>query len=225
MQTVKCYSCGEEYAQIALHWNGKECDWPKFSKEQIELMKGLLLGDADIKEGTNGSIFRLRMTNKRFLEWVSTQLSPLSRGVFLSESSEKQKKSALRGQLDGVSSDSDFNDLYVLRTVTHPQVDELLEWYSTGKKRYPETMTKEMLRMWYVTDGWNQKNNIRIRCKQQSDRPESITNILSSVGINPSIDADNGIIRVHSQDSNDFFSSTEAPPGFEYKWPNGGKEK
>ena len=64
MQKIKCYSCGNKYGQIALHWNGEKCDWPEFSDKQIELMKGLLLGDADIKEGTNGSIFRFRMTNK-----------------------------------------------------------------------------------------------------------------------------------------------------------------
>jgi hypothetical protein len=44
--------------------------------------------------------------------------------------------------------------------------------------------------------------------------------MLSSIGITPSIDTDNGIIRISSQDSDEFFSSTEAPPGFEYKWPN-----
>jgi len=221
MQRVKCYSCGDEYAQLALHWNGQECSWPEFSNSQVELMKGLLLGDADIKEGTNGSIFRLRVTNKRFLEWVSTKLSPLSRGVFLSESSESQKESALRGELKGVSSESEFNDLYGLRTVTHPQVNKLFEWYDTGQKRYPDSMTKEMLRMWYVTDGWNQNNRIRIRCKQQSDKPEDIKKMMSSVNINPTIDTDNGIIRVPSDDSYEFLSSTDAPPGFEYKWPGG----
>lgn len=220
MQKIECYSCGNEYAQVALHWNGKKCDWPEFSDKQIERMKGLLLGDADIKEGTNGSIFRLRMTNKKFLDWVDEKLTPLSRGVFLSENSEKQKESALRGNLTGVTDSSNFNDLYGLRTVTHPQVDNLLQWYSSGKKRYPDKITTEMLRMWYVTDGWNQENRIRIRCKQQSDRPEDIKQIMSSIDINHTFDSDRGVIRISSKDSRKFLSSTSPPPGFKYKWQN-----
>jgi len=186
----------------------------------MELMRGLLLGDADIKEGTNGSIFRLRMTNKLFLEWVSTKLSPLSRGVFLSESSDKQKESALRGGLKGVSEGSEFSDLYGLRTVTHPQINVLQSWYSTGQKRYPESMTYEMLRMWYVTDGWNQEGRMRIRCKQQADKPQDIKRMISSIGINPTIDNNNGVIRINSKQSREFLNSTNPPPGFEYKWPN-----
>jgi hypothetical protein len=220
MRKVTCHSCGNDYAQIALHWNGKECDWPEFTDKQMELMRGLLLGDADIKEGTNGSIFRLRMTNKRFLEWISSELSPLSRGVFLSENSRKQKESALRGGLDGVSDSSNFNNLYGLRTVTHPQVDELLDWYSTGKKRYPDNMTTEMLRMWYVTDGNIHPYGIRITCNAQLDSRHNIKELLKSVDyINSVSFNDDGTITISSKDSKVFWSKTEAPPGFEYKWP------
>lgn len=77
-----------------------------------------------------------------------------------------------------------------------------------------------MFRMWYVTDGWNQQNRIRIRCKQQSDKPEDIKEMMSTIGIEPTIDTTNGIIRVSSDDSYTFLSSTKAPPGFKYKWPD-----
>jgi hypothetical protein len=220
VKQITCPQCGEDFGQIALHWNGKKCNWPEFSDKQLEIMKGLLMGDADIKSGTNGSIFRVRMTNRQFLEWVSTKLSSLSRGVFLSESSDSQKSSALRGGLNGVSEKSNFKDLYGVRTVTHPQVDELNEWYKTGQKRYPNNITMEMLRMWYVTDGWNHNNSIRIRCKQQSDRFDEVIKLLKQIGIDAEADATHGTIRVSSSDSDKFFDMTEAPPGFEYKWPN-----
>jgi hypothetical protein len=185
----------------------------------MELMRGLLLGDADIKEGTNGSIFRLRMTNKRFLEWVSTKLSPLSRGVFLSESSSQQKESALSANLKGTSEESEFSDLYGLRTVTHPQINELADWYDTGHKRYPDNLTTEMLRMWYVTDGWNHNNKVRIRCKQQSDKFDQVSNMFDKLGMDIYTDESKGTIRLSSSSSSKFFDFTEAPPGFEYKWP------
>lgn len=221
MRSITCHSCGDKYSQIALHWNGKECEWPEFSEKQMKLMRGLLLGDADIKSGTNGSIFRLRMTNKKFLEWVSSELSPISRGVFLSEDSEAQKESALRGELEGVTDNSEFNDLYGVRTVTHPQVNKLNDWYSTGKKRYPESITKEMFRMWYVTDGWNSRNNIRVRCVDQSDLAnETISKIDNLKFVSSStFDEGRGTIRISSEDSREFFRTTSPPPGFEYKWP------
>jgi len=221
MQRIKCYSCGEDFAQIALHWNGQRCGWPHFSNEQIELMKGLLLGDADIKSGVNGSIFRLRMTNKDFLDWVSMRLYPLSRGVFLSEDSEKQKKSAIRGGLKGVSEQSEFKDLYGLRTVTHPQINKLNEWYSSGEKRYPNNITEKMFLMWYVTDGWKNNNSIRIRCISQSDKGEEIISLIETLGFVEGVtfNTDKGIIRINSSDSKKFWQITEAPPGFDYKWP------
>lgn len=77
-----------------------------------------------------------------------------------------------------------------------------------------------MLRMWYVTDGWNERSRMRIRCKQQSDRPEDIKEIMSSVDIDYTFDSDRGIIRISSKDSREFLSSTSPPPGFKYKWEN-----
>jgi hypothetical protein len=43
---------------------------------------------------------------------------------------------------------------------------------------------------------------------------------MESINIQPTVDTDNGVIRVSSDDSYEFLSSTDAPPGFEYKWPN-----
>jgi len=221
MRRIECYSCGNKYAQLALHWNAQGCEWPKFDDYQMEIMKGLLLGDADIKSGTNGSIFRLRMTNKKFLEWVSTKLSPLSRGVFLSENSKQQKESALRGGLEGISNKSQFSDLYGLRTLTHPQVDDLYEWYSTGQKRYPNKITEEMLRMWYVTDGNKNPSGIRLTCNAQLDKREDVLKMLESIDYicNPSFN-DDGRIRVSSDNSRTFWRRTEPPTGFKYKWPS-----
>lgn len=219
MRRIPCYSCGEEYAQIALHWNGQKCSFPDFTDKQMELMKGLLLGDADIKSGVNGSIFRLRMTNKKFLHWVNSKLSPLSRGVFLSETSEQQKESALRGGLSGVSNESEFNKLYGLRTVTHPKVDELLDWYSTGEKRYPDHLTEEMLKMWYVTDGHKNPFGIRFTCNSQLDSREQVLKMLESIDyINDTSFNDDGTITVSCKDSKLFWERTNPPPGFEYKW-------
>lgn len=183
-------------------------------------MSGLLLGDADIKKVTNGSIFRLRMTNRPFLEWVSEQLSPLSRGVFLSETKERQKESAIRGNLEGVSNSSKFNDLYGIRTVAHSQVNELNNWYSTGQKRYPDRITEEMFRMWYVTDGNKRDGDMRITCVDQTDSKENITSIMENLDFINSFtyDTNEGTIRISREDSRTFWEKTEPPIGFEYKW-------
>jgi hypothetical protein len=214
-----CPFCGKSYKQIALHWRGKKCNRPSFTDEQIEIMSGLLLGDGDIKPGTDGSIFRLRMTNKPFVEWVSSKLSPLSRGVFLSQNSTKQKESALRAELEGVTEDSDFKDLYGIRTVTHPQINQLRDWYSSGKKRYPDSITEEMLRMWYVTDGNKHPYGMRITCDAQKDVKEDVIDMIKEIDYieNPSFNKD-GTITITADESREFMRNTEAPSGFEYKW-------
>jgi hypothetical protein len=182
-------------------------------------MEGLLLGDADVKRGTNGSIFRIRVTNERFLEWVSARLSPLSRGVFLSASAKTQKESALRAGLDGASEDSEFSDLYGLRTVTHPQVDDLADWYSSGQKRYPDSITEEMLRMWYVTDGNIHPYGMRLTCDAQLDKKEEVKEMIQSIDYIDGVSFNkDGTIVIPAEQSREFYRRTKAPSGFEYKW-------
>jgi hypothetical protein len=101
-------------------------------------------------------------------------------------------------------------------------VDELREWYSSGQKRYPEEITPEMFRLWYVTDGWNRSNQVRIRCKQQSDEPDYIISLVQQLNFvdNATFDEEYGVLRISNQSSREFWRKFDPLPSFEYKWPS-----
>lgn len=221
MRKLECPTCKNKYAQIALHWNRSECNWPKFSQNQMEVMRGLLLGDADIKKGTNGSIFRIRLTNCKFLKYLNELLHPLSRGVELQDSATERTE-RFAGALEGTGPDSEFSDLYCLRTITHGQIDELRSWYNDGKKVFPDKITDEMFRYWFVCDGWRHDgSSIRIRCVTQSDSFDRITEAIeadSNLEVS-SVSTSKGVIRMTAESSRMFWDNYDPVPGFEYKWP------
>lgn len=219
MRSIECPSCGSEYKQIGLHWNRSSCPKPELTERQIEIIKGLLLGDAGIHSTKETCAFKIGMTNKVFLDWLHEQLNPLSRGVELELSGEEKKKEALQNGLKGVSEDSEFSDFYKLRTVASDGAKELRGWYSSGKKRYPDKITRGMFKYWYICDGWDCGRYIAIRCIDQSDRPDHTINLIEDIGLDvTSFDVDRGIIRISAQSSRDFLDDTDPVPGFEYKW-------
>jgi hypothetical protein len=182
-------------------------------------MRGLLLGDADVKKSECNCAFRIRSTNKVFLEWLDDELSPLSRGVRLEETGKSKKEKALENDLDGVTKSSEFKDLYGLYTVSSDEATKLREWYISGKKRYPSEITKKMFKYWYVCDGWASGRNIAIRCEDQSDDSDRVLSLIENAGLEPtSFDVDRGIIRISAQSSRRFLNSTKPVEGFQRKW-------
>jgi hypothetical protein len=181
----------------------------------------LLLGDADIKPGTSGSIFRIRLTNKEFLLHLDELLHPLSRGVDLQDSGEERKE-RFAGELKGTGPDSDFSDLFCLRTVTHEQMNELRGWYGKDGKVFPDTITDTMFKYWFVCDGWrHDESSIRIRCVSQTD---DFGRIKESIEKNSNLQVSStsktkGVIRMTAESSRRFWGNNEPGPGFEYKWP------
>jgi len=219
VKKISCPSCDNKYGQIALHWNRSDCEFPNFTEHQIEIMKGLLLGDADIQKSSGNCAFRIRSTNKDFLNWLDNELSPLSRGVKIEEDGESKKEVALKNELKGVTKDSTFKDLYSLRTVSTNETNELRSWYKSGKKRYPDNVSKKMLKYWYISDGWINGRYISIRCIDQSDDAEKVLSLIRDAGLEPtSFETDSGTIRISCSSSRDFLDSTKPVTGFEYKW-------
>lgn len=219
MRKTTCPECGNNYGQVPLHWKRSDCEFPEFTRDQMEIMRGLLLGDADIKKGTDGSIFRLRMINEEFLHHLDSILGALSRGVRLHETGEEKFDKSV-GVLKGTSSESEFNDLYGIRTVTHPQIDELRGWYSNGKKIMPKIISEDMFKYWYICDGWNHEDNsVRIR----ATIPDDLNYVASNIERNSylevsSVSTSKGVIRMTADSSKTFWNTTEPIPGFEYKW-------
>lgn len=119
-----------------------------------------------------------------------------------------------------------YNDLHGLRTCSHPQLNELREWYATGRKRYVEdlTMTPTIAKMWYVCDGWLAKDEqstdrprAAFKVSNESDRPEYLVRLFESAGFHAYHSHKHVMVSAH--ETLQFLDWMGDPPrGFEYKW-------
>lgn len=219
---VECPECGNQYKGIGVHWSRGSCDYPEFSDRQLELLKGLCLGDGyiDDRDGQK-SCFRVGSVNPSFLSWLDDQFGILSSGVRLAADKETRKANF---QGNPQWEDCNFKDVYRLRLWTHPTFDELRKkWYPDGNIRFPSDLelTPESLRMWYCSDGglgWTDETAYPvISCVNEQYRSGFIMDRFDEIGFNITYSSDS--IRIKTGDTEDFFEYIGNPiSGMEYKW-------
>lgn len=222
-KTVECPGCGTEYARIGSHWSypTSSCDYPPFTNRQLEIIKGLNMGDGCIREASGYACMRVGSTNLPFLEWLDDRFGPLSAGVRLDRDSETI---AANNEGRGRWSDYDFKDLYLLALRSHPTFTKLRkQWYTDDGIRFPDDLelSPESLRMWYVSDGsinWQgEYPYIAIGCSNENRRPQFIEGVFSDIGFD--IGYSSNCIRVPSYQREQFLEYIgDTIPGFEYKW-------
>lgn len=144
----KCNWCGNWYKSIGQHWRQSNCDHPEPTDRQMEIMRGMMLGDGSIHK--NGLYFQVEMTNKLFIEWLAGELGYLwTHNISMTNSGVKSRS--------GVVQDSNILDIY--RIWTHrgiQKISGMRSWYENNKDRklYPDNirLTPLVLKMWYVSD-------------------------------------------------------------------------
>lgn len=226
----QCPTCGSEYKRLAMHWNRSECQYHSFSGRQWEQLQGLLMGDADLHglSDTN-SHFRVRMTNKPFIEYLDSQWGILSKGAYQARSASKQYATAVQNQKRGVEgfdtvNKDEYSALYGIRTCSHPALNDFKEWYSEGEKRFPTdlTLTPEVCRMWYVCDGWlaeesNANYRAMFKVSNEVDRKEYLIELFDEAGFEVGFSRQAiQVPHVETVKLLDWMGSP--PPGFAYKW-------
>lgn len=221
-RTTECPGCGTEFRGIRHHWARGSCDFPTFTDRQLELIKGLTMGDGCIKESAKNCHFVVISTTLPFLEWLDNQFGLLSKGVRLHMDGESLASADNR---EGWK-DCEYKDAYVLRLRAHPTLTELREkWYpGDDGARYPDDLelTPVALKMWYVSDGglnWNPSGNpyVTIGCRNELDRPDFIKSLFADIGFDARCSSDT--IRILGLERDQFFEYIGEPiPGFEYKW-------
>jgi len=151
-----CGECGNEYQRISQHWAWNEDHRPEIDEVDKERLIGLLMGDGCIESGAgNGNRKNAAMlvhnTNKEFLQEIS-ELIKLPSNINKTKTGQEAFENFGLSQEVNVEN---FNDIYRLSFVSHPYFNELKEWYSSGRKRFPEdlSLTPESLGCWYVCDG------------------------------------------------------------------------
>lgn len=194
----------------------------------MEILIGLLMGDGDI-HGQNdpNPLFRVRMTTHEFLLYLDEHLGVLSTGVFLDRDAVYQYRQATESSNEKfeVTNREMYNDLYGLRTRSHPQLHELKQWYETGQKRFPSdlTLTSTMAKMWYVCDGWlaketDQRPRAMIKAVNEADRAKYLQQLFIEHGFNPHFTRTE--LQFTVDETEEFLKWLGSPPpGFEYKWP------
>ena len=210
--TDTCHACNDEFKGITQHWRQSSCPYPEMSDYQVNLIEGLLLSDGSLynhkKEGYRAG-FQIEMANEEFLLWLDQELGRFSNGV--RESTSKNEKRS-----------DEYSDAYHLSTIAIPDMDQFVDWYSSGTKQYPEKLkpTPETIKMWFIGDGnLRRDGRCRISCANEMEHPE-VSNMLFDY-IDIGISWSNHEIYIDKSQTSDFFDYIGDPvPGFEYKWPN-----
>lgn len=229
----ECPECGNEYQRLGSHWHKGNCPRPKFNQNQMNLLTGLMLGDGWLRgRNAENSFLVANSTNKPFLDWLKNKLGVLTTNVSLQNTSEEQYQNALQNQKDGVKgfetvNKENYNDLYVLRTRSHPQLNSFRKWYKDGRITFPENieLNPTSAKIWYVSDGWlavkpYDRYRVMIKATNQSDRPDFLKSLFEGVGFE-NVGFSRHSIQLGVESSKEFFRwiGTEPIPSFEYKWP------
>lgn len=202
---VKCHDCGKDYEALGNHWSLGSCNYPELNDRQVEILKGMMMGDGGVYTQHEGNPwFATDMVKREFLEWLSDELgSNIPLGITnVSDDNESHK------------------DIWRLRTRNLPCLEPLHVWYNSGKKRFPDDMslTPLIAKMWYVCDGTLKENRlIRIGCSNELDRPQYLTRLFSDIGIDVAFEQT--AVRLNKEHSMSFLEYIGDPvPGFSYKW-------
>jgi len=209
METNCPNGCGS-YSNLSKHWSqSSSCDYPDVSEHKIDVIKGLIMGDASINlQNEEWSGRRdLSVVSKDFAEEASSELGFLSNRITTREK-------------DGISK----NTQYRLSTYSHPIFKQIYNnWYTDDGKKFPEalTMNHTILRFWYLGDGSLKFTNANtaystIRVNNEKERPDYLINLFDELGYKSTCSSKE--IRISTEDTPEMLSNIKAVDDLSYKW-------
>jgi len=232
-----CHQCENEYQNIALHWTqSSDCSRPSLTKQQIEISTGLLMGDGwvDNKDAKNPRISS-EMISKNYLEYIDSTFDIFGNGVKMKRTAEESAKQARERNFSPNAKPQNYSDTYTWRSMTHPEFQQLADWYSSGEKVWPSNieLTPTVLKHWYCCDGHWENNNthnyVEIAMSNESEYTDKVDQLFRNVGL-PSpntykrTEREDGSVKCSAQftveQSKELWDYMGQPlPDFEYKWP------
>lgn len=226
---ASCPDCGKTVASSGLqqHVHQTTCQSPEMTNRQLEIVKGLLMGDARGKWRNNGARFNVEMTmtNKTFLEWLNDELGYFANPVRHLSTPEELADKANRNPNRPNADPEDYKDTFKLAVRNVPATQHFSKWYKTGEKRFPSDLeiTSTSAKMWYCSDGtmlWgNHSWRPRICAANEEGRDKFLKGLFwNAASLRASIEA-NYRIAFPGREKHGFLNFMgDAPPGFEYKW-------
>jgi len=231
-----CPTCGGEFFAIGQHWNKSECEYPKLDSKQHDVVTGVLMGDGCIsRSNSTNRKPRLEVSNiqKTYLEHIADVLGVYSNEVTIKQTAAEVAQSLRDSRLHRDTSKDDCSDLYILRTTTSPVFHTFADWYETGEKVFPETLslTPTVLSHWYSCDGHCSKDvdypKVSISMCNEKDNKNKIESYFREIDIPISYWNENtrkdGSKRCSAQFTKEpsaklFEYMGDPLPGFAYKW-------
>jgi len=232
-----CQQCGNEYQRIGGHWShpNSSCSHPNFTDHQREIITGVLMGDGSINTSNKNPRLEVEMISPNYLKYIANGFGILGGDVSLTKTAAE---SAKRNRDSGFSPNAkaeNYSDLYRWRSLSHPELQEFAEWYSSGEKVWPADiqLTPTVLKHWYCGDGhWHNScanNRIRIGMANEIDNTDKVDQVFRNVGLpspsNYSISEREGgsrncVAEFTVEQSKELWEYMGEPlPDFEYKWP------
>lgn len=226
----KCPECGESFKALGIHWRKGGCNHPPFTKEQDEIITGLVMGDGCINLTTKTPRLQINMTSKEYLIHLDDIFGILSTGVTLHQTAKERANQNNESGFHPDADEKNYKDAYWLQTRSHPGLSKFADWYESGKKVWPDDieLSPTVLKHWFVGDGsWHNtsgQNYIRIAMSNEKENVEKVSQYFTDCGLPQPNFQTNGEYCAASftvSESVELWEYMGEPlPGFEYKWPD-----
>ena len=224
---VECPKCGEEYTHLGNHWQWNPSHRPELTENQLQVTTGLLMGDGSLNNSSKNCNLQSSMISPNYLKYLDDVFGCLGTGVSLKKTAAESAKHVRDNYFSPNAKEENYSDLYHWETRVHPKFNEFREWYSSGKKVWPENieLTPKVLKHWYCGDGcYANKNKIKIGMANEMENTEKVSKYFTNIGLpepsNYNIQKKNCEVYWTVEDSYKLWDYMGEPlPDFEYKWP------
>jgi len=214
---ISCPDCGEVFLSVGSHWRQTNCKPPTPSARTRRIIDGLVLGDGHVHfAGANRpGYLQVRMTSRRFVEWLDERLGWLSTGARLYRPATNRRRA-----------------VYSVRTRSLDWFDRYRSWYADGEPWISDgySLSRMAARTWYVSDGsacWNGDRfcSVRIAARRLAAKQrERLLELFAEKGYDVRL-TDCGL-RFRPPHGHRFLDWTgPSLPGFAYKWETESRER
>lgn len=192
------------------------------------------MGDGHVNRGHETPYVDINTISRQYLEYLDDKFGCLTTGVRLQKEAGEQAANCRKSGFVENADEEDYNDIYVLKTRSHPELRQYAEWYSSGKKVWPYdiVLTPTTLKHWYCGDGskddYEGVETIRIATANEHRNEDKLRSLFTSVGLpEPNLvyqgegEGCYCSLRFNSSESRELWEYMGEPlPDFKYKWPS-----
>lgn len=230
-----CNQCGNEYERIGQHWSkGSSCSHKKLTQHQREIITGILMGDGTIDRRGKNPYLRVVMISPNYLQHLDDEFGILGCEIVLCRTAAEGAEQAIKSGAYVEAKKEDYSDMYKWQLVSHPELKEFSNWYSSGNKVWPEDieLTATVLKHWYCGDGFcdtSGNNRIEIAMSNEVEELEKVNKMFENVGLPAPSNYNIQERKDGTKDCDAQFTVNQSKelleymgdplPDFEYKWP------